>query len=222
MQKNKTTYYQLILDQSGSMSSCLNETIEGFNTQLASIRSMAKEFPEQKFFVSLTKFSDIPHHLFFNNSTDELQNIDVHTYFPQGNTALLDTIGECIFRLKAEKQNEFEEDMATAVIVIITDGFENASRYLSYKIISKLIADLTATENFSFSFLGTTIESVEQAARMNISRQNTRRYDKENIGVAFSAVSESMSFYAEEKKRGGKPSRFFRDNDPLSHLDQKQ
>jgi hypothetical protein len=32
--KNKKTYYLLILDKSGSMQSCVNETIGGFNEQL--------------------------------------------------------------------------------------------------------------------------------------------------------------------------------------------
>tara|TARA_B100000683_G_scaffold107984_1_gene106315 strand:+ start:212 stop:400 length:189 start_codon:yes stop_codon:yes gene_type:complete len=53
MPKNKKTYYQLILDKSGSMSDCVQSTINGFNEQMQMIRSMKKKFPEQE----MTKIS---------------------------------------------------------------------------------------------------------------------------------------------------------------------
>lgn len=38
--KTQRTYYQLIVDRSGSMTDCVNATIDGFNEQLHRIRSM--------------------------------------------------------------------------------------------------------------------------------------------------------------------------------------
>ena len=45
MLKNKKTYYQLILDKSGSMHDCVNTTINGFNEQMQMIRSLKKKYP---------------------------------------------------------------------------------------------------------------------------------------------------------------------------------
>jgi len=44
MLKNKKTYYQLILDKSGSMHDCVNTTINGFNEQMQMIRSLKKKY----------------------------------------------------------------------------------------------------------------------------------------------------------------------------------
>ncbi len=209
MQTNKTTYYQLILDQSGSMESCKKATIDGFNNQLKSIHSMKIEYPEQEFFVSLTKFSSEPQHLFLDCSVDKIKNLTAETYNPDGNTALLDAIGECLFRLKTEKREEFAEDKATAVVVIITDGFENASKYFTQTAISRLIKDLSATDNFSISFLGASIESIQQAERINIPHENTRVYDSETMEEPFNLISDSLRMYASGKNRGSKPKKFF-------------
>lgn len=212
MQTNKTTYYQLILDQSGSMNNCKNETIEGFNKQMSSIRAMQEEYPEQEILVSLTKFSSRPEHLFLDQKVKEIENITTKTYRPEGNTALLDAIGECLLRLKAEKHKEFAEDKATAVVVIITDGFENASKFFSHAAIARLIDELSATDYFTFSFLGATIESVKEASRINISPQNTIRFHKESIDATFNNLAESISFYSVEKRKGRKPKNLFNEN----------
>ena len=47
--KNKKTLYHFVLDKSGSMSNCVETTINGFNNQLDTIKQLQKEFPEQEF-----------------------------------------------------------------------------------------------------------------------------------------------------------------------------
>ena len=55
--KNKKTYYQIILDKSGSMQNCINSTVNGFNEQMQMIKSLQNKFPDQKVLVSLTTFN---------------------------------------------------------------------------------------------------------------------------------------------------------------------
>lgn len=43
--KNKKTRYHFVLDKSGSMNSCRESTIQGFNSQLETIKQLQKEFP---------------------------------------------------------------------------------------------------------------------------------------------------------------------------------
>lgn len=210
---NKKTYYHIILDQSGSMNDCLKSTVGGYNRQAEIIRSLPAEFPEQEFFVSLTKFSGEPEHVFFDVPAMGLTNLS--SYTPQGNTALLDAVGECLFRLKADKQKEFSENHATAAVVIITDGFENASRYFTLSIISRLIADLTQTGNFTLNFLGATIESMQQAAQMNIRTERAYRFDKKDIHTVFENMGDSLKDYASVKRSGAKPDGLYIDN-PVS------
>ena len=72
MLKNKKTYYQLILDKSGSMQDCVTTTINGFNEQIQMIRSMKNKYPEQDFVVSLTTFN---HNVEFNIDQEDPENI---------------------------------------------------------------------------------------------------------------------------------------------------
>ncbi len=221
MQTNKTTYYQLILDQSGSMTTCKNAAIDGFNNQLGSIQSMKAEYPEQNFYVSLTKFSDEPEHLFIDRAVDELIKLNEENYTPRGCTALLDAIGECLMRLKTDKRKEFEEDKATAVVVIITDGFENASKYFSQTSISRLIADLSATDVFSISFIGATIESIQQAENIGIQRNDIVHFDCDAIEEPLEKLSASFNCYAAAKRQGRKTKHLFAVKDTIARSDQK-
>ena len=57
MLKNKKTYYQLILDKSGSMNACLNSTVSAFNEQIDMIMALSEKHADQDFFISLTTFN---------------------------------------------------------------------------------------------------------------------------------------------------------------------
>ena len=59
---NKKTYYQIILDKSGSMSDCIAQTINGFNEQ-TNDQGLQEKYPEQEILVSLTTFN---HEVFFD------------------------------------------------------------------------------------------------------------------------------------------------------------
>ncbi len=54
---NKKTIYQMIVDQSGSMTGSESQVIEGFNGQLKSIQTIQKEFPNQELVMGLRFFN---------------------------------------------------------------------------------------------------------------------------------------------------------------------
>ena len=55
--KNKKTYYQIILDKSGSMTDCIDSTINGFNEQMQMIKSLQYKFPDSMIQTPFTKRS---------------------------------------------------------------------------------------------------------------------------------------------------------------------
>ena len=57
--KNKKTIYHFIVDQSGSMAGLENQTIEGFNAQLTTIKKLKEDFPDNEYVVSVTYFEDV-------------------------------------------------------------------------------------------------------------------------------------------------------------------
>lgn len=208
--KNKKTYYLLILDRSGSMNDCLNQTISGFNEQVQMIIGLQQRFPDQQFLISLTTFNSSIEHPINLSQPQSVIPLSRENYVPDGCTALLDAIGEGVMNLKAKIQNELVNDQATAVVVILTDGYENASVLFDWQTIRKLILELEATNLWTFSFLGATKDALETASRMNIRQQNAAHFKINEIQQTFSKVAESLSDYAYQKSKDMKPKNFFK------------
>lgn len=199
---NNKTYYHLIIDKSGSMASCVNETISGYNEQIQMIRDLQKLNPDQEIMVSLTAFNHFVSHITTCSKPEDAALLTTETYVPDGSTALLDAIGESVMSLKSRASDEFNNDKATAVVVIITDGYENASRFFSVNNVRNLIRELEATGKWTFSFLGADIAALEQAQNLNIQKANAASYSKADSGRVFEAMATSMDAYIFEKKAG--------------------
>ena len=124
------------------------------------------------------------------------------TYTPNGSTALYDAIGEAVMSLKARAGNEFENDQASAVVIILTDGYENASKLFSIKNVRNMIRELEDTGKWTFSFLGADMAAIDQAENLNIRRENAASYSKVDSDKAFNAMSHSIDLYMSEKSAG--------------------
>jgi uncharacterized protein YegL len=208
--KNKKTYYLLVLDRSGSMQDCVQETISGFNEQIQMIRDLQKRFPEQEFRVSLTIFNHLVDHPFETVDIQKVKELTTYSYIPDGSTALLDAVGDSVIRLKHAIAGEIQRDEATAVVVILTDGYENASQEFSFERVSKMIKELEKSDSWTFSFLGTTRESIDAARRMNISKQNSAVYDKSDTLLTYHNLAHAMEEYIEAKDIGMKKKDFLK------------
>jgi len=98
-------------------------------------------------------------------------------YQPNGQTALLDAIGMSVAASERLMANEGD----SAVIIILTDGYENASKEYSHKQIKELIKAKEATGKWSFTYLGATLDAVEIARSMNIKAENSFAFEKKNM-----------------------------------------
>jgi hypothetical protein len=204
MNKQKTIYH-FVLDQSGSMCDCVDATLSGLESQNKKIKAIAQEFPDQDIRVGLTVFSNEVDIRFANLPADQLPSVNQINYRPSGGTALLDGIGLSINRVDQLLENEGD----TAIIVILTDGYENVSKFFSLDQIQDLIKTKEASGKYSFSFLGATLDAVDMAERMNIRRENSAAFAKEDMQDAvFNRVANSMVNYLERKGKGEDLRRF--------------
>ena len=208
--KNNVTYYNLILDSSGSMDSVRKETISAFNEQIQAIKALQEKFPEQEFKVSLTTFNSFVDFTFDAVPANEVSELTEETYVPNNMTAMLDAIGDSIQRLQSRAGDEIRADKATAVVVILTDGYENASTRYTYAKISSMIKELEATGDWTFSFLGADIDADAMAVKINIRQANTQAFAKEAMGETMAQVSVQMEDYAKAKSRGIKKRDFLK------------
>jgi uncharacterized protein with von Willebrand factor type A (vWA) domain len=175
--KKSNTFYHIILDQSGSMSDCVNQTLKGLADQRKEILAIANEFPDQEIRVGLTVFDHNIELKYSNLSVTELSRMNSFQYQPNGQTALLDAIGMSVAATERLMANEGD----SAVIIILTDGYENASKEYSHKQIKELIKAKEATGKWSFTYLGATLDAVEIAKSMNIKAENSFAFEKKNI-----------------------------------------
>jgi hypothetical protein len=200
--KNKTTLYHFIVDQSGSMAGLEEQTIAGFNAQLKTIQDLKMELPDQSFLCSLTFFNGIVQDRILFQEVNALQPLSRDNYFPSSNTALLDAIGKSIYSIKHKYADELVEDKISIVLVIITDGHENASRLYTYHDIAHMIKELDETGKWTFSFLGADFDAIHTSHMLNIRKENVINFSKSSYSGMMEDVSLSIRSYAEEKTKG--------------------
>ena len=200
--KNKTTLYHFIVDQSGSMAGLELQTVAGFNTQLNTIQQLKKELPDQEYLCSLTFFNNEIQDRIQFGQIDAIQPLSNQNYFPSGTTALLDAIGKSIYTIKKQFGAALSDDEISIVLVIITDGHENASRLYSYHDIAKLIEQLDETGKWTFSFLGADFDAIHTSKMLNIRKENVMNFSKSEYRGFMDDVSDSIRTYAHEKSSG--------------------
>lgn len=175
-------YYKMVLfllDKSGSMDERLEDTIGGFNSF---IRNLNDNSPEA--LISLYTFSDRCKCEYSNVPVGEVKFMTRDSYIPAGNTALLDSIGKVI------KEAGKEID---GLLIILTDGYENASRKYSKEHIKDLIR---LHPKLDVKYIGA---DLEQANDLGIT--DTVRYDGANTPGMFRMISESVgSTYAQRRE----------------------
>lgn len=209
--KNKKTIYHFVIDQSGSMSGSEGPTIEGFNSQLNTLKQLKLEHPENEYIVSVTFFEDEVMDIVKFAPIEQIQLLSRENYRPGGLTALLDGIGKSIEAIRRKYDNEIREDLASVVMVILTDGGENASKFYTRNLIAEMIKELDATSKWTFSFLGADLDAVQASDNLNIRRENIISFNKENYSGIMDQMSSSIRNYESMKSAGNMKSNLFDD-----------
>ena len=180
-----------VLDRSGSMKSCQQAAIEGFNQFLADqqktdgLAKLTLVLFDDEYLVPI---SSIP--------VEEVVSLTDDTYQPQGCTALLDAIGQTIDNLGQRLAALAEKDRPGQVIVaILTDGLENASQRFTWKEIAGKIKHQTDTYKWIFLFLGANQDAIATAANLSIAANNAANYVADAAGskAGQAAFSRKMS-----------------------------
>ena len=190
----KETYYLLIVDASSSMSPLTKSTISGVNEQIDSIKQLEKEFPEQKYNMSFMHFNNTVTIEYTDRKSNSLEHISESNYRCSGMTALLDAIGVGVRNLNEKIGDKIASGEAAAVVVIITDGEENASREFDGPKVKSIIEELQATNRWTFTFVGANIDSISTASRYGIDVKNVMQFSGDELSNKKVYASMTKSF----------------------------
>ena len=179
-----------ILDRSGSMAGLEGDTMGGFNAMI----ERQKQLPG-KACVSTVLFD---HESVVLHDRVDIQKVTPMTgedYAVRGCTALLDAVGQAIHHIGNVHKYAREEDRPEhTLIVITTDGMENASRRYTYDKVKAMIEHQREKYGWEFLFLGANIDAAREAARFGIRADRAANYHADHIGteVIYEAVSEAV------------------------------
>jgi hypothetical protein len=210
--KNTKTIYHFVVDKSGSMSGLENQTIEGFNTQLNTIKELKKENQNNEYIVSVTFFEHVVIDQIKFGKVEDIPLLNRDNYIPGTSTSLLDAIGFSIQSIEQKFQKEINEDEASVVMVILTDGEENSSKSFTYEEISAKIEILTATNKWLFTFLGAGINARPTTDRLKIRPENVVSFERSEYTEMLNRVSNSVRNYERSKTEGSITLNFFDEN----------
>jgi Mg-chelatase subunit ChlD len=175
-----------IVDRSGSMRSIVDDAVGGFNQFLADQR----ELPD-KAFLTLVRFDDEYEVVCESVPIQEMEDITIEDIKPRGNTALIDAIGkslvEAIPRFTTGGRNY------KVIVVIITDGYENASTKYSLENVKELVSSCREYA-WEFLFLGANIDSFQVGASFGMAKSQSVNYDASGRGIqtAYSNISSTV------------------------------
>lgn len=139
----------IVLDESGSMSP-VKESMTNAINDLIKEQQQIKDRPAT---FTLVKFNDKVNRVIKNKPLENINLLTSEDYIPSGSTALYDCIGDTI---------EWFRNENNVLMVIVTDGQENASRSFSKNEITKLIENKKKTNNWTYVYLSSDLNTASQ------------------------------------------------------------
>ena len=177
--KKGMTEMVFVIDRSGSMTGLESDTIGGFNS---TIRQQKEE--EGDAIVTTVLFDNRYEVLHDRFDINQIKDMTEKEYYTRGTTALLDALGRSIRKTVNVQRHLPEKERAENVVfVVITDGYENASREFSYRDIRRMIETEQNEYGWEFLFLGANIDVAAESDRLGIRRDRAVRYMHDDIGT---------------------------------------
>lgn len=183
-----------VLDSSGSMHSIADDTVGGFNAFLDEQRA-----EDGTATVSLFDFDDDVSQVYRGMDLREAEDLTEETYTPGGRTALHDAMLRAVTdteQLLAERDATPE----TVVIVVLTDGKENASETPVGPLREQIQAKQTS--GWEFLFIGANQDAVLAAGEYGVDRDRALTMDHSGEGAA-SALESTSRVINEMRETGG-------------------
>lgn len=149
----------IVLDESGSMAPIKSQIIKSINDLISEQQSIE----ERPATFTLVKFNDHINRVMTNKPLKNVHRLDYSDYNPTGSTALYDAIGNTVEWFRNEKD---------VLLVIVTDGQENASTKYNRHQINQMIDNKKIQNNWSYVYLSSDLSTEIQGNNIGLQRSS--------------------------------------------------
>lgn len=211
-------YHLIILDASGSMNCIRKTAVNGCNETIQTVRNLQKNHSENNHFISLVLFNseDRTRTIYDCVNAQEIPDMQLEDYIPDGCTPLYDCIGLSVCHLQDQVKKDTSKN-PQVLVTIITDGEENSSTLFDVRKVKSLVEE-QKQQGWTFVLIGANIDEVLEGDRIGIhntlafeqtdagTRKMSRRYaDSVNMycmaSPCMSIEEKETGFFKKEKKK---------------------
>ena len=164
-----------VLDESGSMGSIETEARQGFNDYLGDQIGHGGQT-----WWTLTTFNQKTRTRFAAIPGAEVRPLS-EDYSPSGMTALYDAVGSAVTKTQAYLETLGGERPSDVIVVILTDGMENASQQWTARQVFDLITE-AEDSGWQFVFLGANQDSWSISQQMGIRKGTVVDWKPDGVG----------------------------------------
>lgn len=181
--KQLVNYVAIVMDSSGSMSNVYDLSIAAINAQLDKIKIESQD-RDQASYVTVFNFEDVVHPPIINNQfIHQVAPVTLNQFRRGGSTALFDAIGKAINLLQQNATRAPADADASFLVIVITDGQENASKLWNRTTLTDSIRKLQGSDRWTFAFSGPRGSSQEMQRQLGLYAGNITEWENSRIGT---------------------------------------
>jgi hypothetical protein len=174
----------ILLDRSGSMATMWSQALDGINGYVRKLNDLNAD-------VMLAVFDTNGHDVLRNTNTLDWKPLTQEEVSPRGGTPLLDSAGRIMWNMMDSKAER-------AILVVVTDGYENASTHFKAEHIKEMTRTLTTKYNYDIVFLGANFDGIQDVAAQNFGINDAGKFMVSSVGgfgEAMGATAAATSNY---------------------------
>lgn len=184
-----------LVDRSGSMAGKEDDTIGGINTTFDELKN--DPTPDIDVKVSIKLFDHEEKMLIKEMDLDKVKPITRDQYYPRGQTALYDAIGntlEHFIQKKIDNNNAYK----LCSVYVVTDGYENSSKDYNQKTIKQMIENAEKYYDIKLFYLAANQDAILSASAIGINQNQALDYceTSDNVQSAFRSMGASAKRHA--------------------------
>jgi uncharacterized protein YegL len=149
--EKRKLHVAIVLDESGSMQAIKNETIVGLNEQIQELKkNKSRDIETTVTLVTFAGPKDVNIRMLLR-PVEDVEEFTSESYKPDGATAMYDGVAKCIYSIKNGVK---DDDQTNYLVLVVSDGQENASVEFTPNQVADLIKDSLGTKKWSINYIG--------------------------------------------------------------------